>query len=82
MKQLADFGLTREDEIRFQKKKGGAWHYGHPHGMNKDGSITVGTREKGMRALMPEHLQVKRTGPRGGTVWQAVGPETTSTRKS
>lgn len=80
MTELNDYNLAVGDEVRYRRKDRGNWHYGTARGINKDGSITVGSLH-GMRALMPEHLEAKRTGPRGGTVWQAIVPETTSSRK-
>ncbi len=45
------------------------WTKGRVLGSNKDGSLTIVDQYGKMRAIMPEHCQLKQTGPKGGIIW-------------
>lgn len=80
MADLTDYGLEPGDTVRFRPplRPTGNWHEGNVRSINKDGSVEIGT-PTGIRAIMPDRLEVKRTGPRGGRQWQPV-PATRSDR--
>lgn len=71
MSTLDDYGLAIGDRVRFQRKPGGNWTEANVRGINKDGSVDLGT-PTGIRAIMPNRLEVKRSGPKGGTQWHSV----------
>lgn len=71
MTTLTDYGLVVGDRVRFQRKPGGNWTEANVRGINKDGSVDLGT-PTGIRAIMPNRLEVKRSGPKGGIQWHPV----------
>jgi len=73
MATLTDYGLERGDTVRFRPplRPTGNWQYGTVRSVNKDGSVEIGT-PTGIRAILPIHLEAKRTGPKGGTQWHRV----------
>lgn len=69
---LAPLGLTPGEAVRFRRRDGQHWHDGKVSGLEKDGSLAV-TDEKGAaRALPFDLVEVKRTGPRGASVWRPL----------
>lgn len=73
MQDLADYGLQIGDTVRFQRVPGGHWIELTVKGTNKDGSLHL-SGPSGFRALMPDGLQRKDHGPKGGTVWTPLQP--------
>lgn len=73
MTDLSDYGLEPGETIRFRPvlKPNGNWQEGRVRGVNKDGSLDVGTNN-GVRAIRPERTEVKRHGPKGGVVWHVL----------
>lgn len=71
MTDLTEYGLVVGDRVRFHRKPGSTWTEANVRGINKDGSVDIGTAN-GIRAFMPERLEVKRHGPKGGVVWHPV----------
>lgn len=69
--------------VRFRTETNSKWLYGQSLGLKGDGSVTIGpvipdemyilgrrAMVTGMRSIMPEHVQVRTVGPRGGEVWE------------
>lgn len=73
MTDLADFGLQVGDTVRWQRKPGGVWVTLTVKGVEKDGSLSL-IGPTGFRALMPDRLQRKQHGPKGGVVWVPLQP--------
>lgn len=70
--------------VRFRLDDHDNWAYGQAIGTSSDGSINIGpfsadqVREtgrkrtvSGIRSIMPEHVEVRSIGPRGGELWEA-----------
>ena len=69
---LLEVGLRPGDVVRYRRKDGGAWHEARVERRERDGSIGVRDDKGAARAIPLDRLQVKATGRRGGTVWEAV----------
>lgn len=65
--------LPIDTEVRFRYTEGADWLYGRVNGDNKDGSVSVGEKKTGhFRAFMPEKIERKVIGPRGGIKWEPL----------
>jgi hypothetical protein len=69
---LLEVGLRAGDRVRWRRTAGGSWQEGTVERRERDGSIGVRDSRGAARALPLERLEVKATGPRGGTVWEPV----------
>ena len=76
IKALYDAHMLRPDDtVRFPRHHNTtAKIEGKPIGIATDGSITCSAGGR-LRAVLPEKLEVKMTGPRGGTTWERLIPE-------
>lgn len=74
--ELALYGLSAGQEVRFRWKTGGKWRSGRVMGTNTDGSLQIHDDDRGYsRAMSPgllSNIQYKTNGPRGGTRWVTV----------
>jgi len=70
------FSITSEDVIRFPKKPGdkSAKVTGKALSINTDGSVNCSAAGR-LRAVLPEKIEVKVIGPRGGINWVPLVPE-------
>lgn len=68
---LAPFHLQAGDTVRFRRTDKSRFTEGTVRGVNKDGSLDIVAGGK-IRALMPERVEAKRRGPRGGILWEAL----------
>jgi hypothetical protein len=70
------FGITSEDVIRFPKRPGDSSSKvtGKALSVNNDGSVTCSAAGR-IRAVVPEKIEVKTRGPRGGVNWVPLVPE-------
>lgn len=67
--------LRPDDEIRFPKVAGSSTKLvGKPLAVAADGSITCSVKGK-VRAVLPERIEVKMRGPRGGVKWERLVPD-------
>lgn len=69
---LLAVGLRPGDRVRFRRTDGGSWHEAKVERRERDGSIGVRDSRGAARSISLERLQVRTTGPRGGTVWEPV----------
>jgi hypothetical protein len=69
---LLEVGLRPGDRVRFRRTEGGAWKEARVERRERDGSVGVRDDRGASRAITVERLQVRTTGPRGGTTWEAV----------
>ena len=69
---LLEVGLRPGDRVRFRRTEGGAWHEATVEKRERDGSVGVRDQRGAARAITVDRLQVRATGPRGGTVWEPV----------
>jgi hypothetical protein len=68
--------LKPTDAVRFPKAPGTRTKIeGRPLAVASDGSITCSAAGK-LRAIRPEQIEVKMQGPRGGTQWAPLIPDT------
>lgn len=73
--RLLVLGLRPGDEIRFPKPgRDQAYITGKPIDVNSDGSVNV-IAKGATRAILPEKIQVKMRGPRGGVKWEDLVPK-------
>lgn len=69
---LLELGLRPGDRVRWRRREGGSWQEGTVERRERDGSVGVRDQRGAARALPVERLQVRTTGPRGGTTWEPV----------
>ena len=68
------YQLRPDDVIRFPKSPGNSAKIeGKPLSVGTDGSITCSAGGR-LRAVLPEKIEVKTIGPRGGRVWAPLVP--------
>ena len=72
MPELLELGLRPGMTVRFRRRVGGRWHEGTVEARERDGSVGVRDTDGRSRALRPDALEVKETGPRGAVVWRPV----------
>lgn len=68
MTDLTDLDLAVGDTVRYQRKPGAHWTLMRVQGVEKDGSIRL-VGDNGIRAIMPDRLERKAHGPKGGVLW-------------
>jgi hypothetical protein len=69
---LLEVGLRPGDRVRWRHRDGGSWQEGTVERRERDGSIGVRDGRGAARALPVVRLQVRGTGPRGGSTWEPV----------
>ena len=69
---LVELGLAKGMTVRFRRRVGGRWHEGVVEGRERDGSVSIRDSDGRSRALRPDALEVKESGPRGAVRWQPV----------
>jgi hypothetical protein len=69
---LLAVGLRPGDRVRFRRRAAGRWHEATVERRERDGSVGVRDERGAARALTIDRLEVRREGPRGGTVWEPV----------
>lgn len=69
---LDAIGLRAGDRVRFRRRDGERWHEARVERRESDGSIGVRDAKGAARAIPIERLEVRTTGPRGATVWEAA----------
>lgn len=69
---LAPLGLVAGDRVRWRDRRSSRWREGRVLGRERDGSVGVRDGRGASRALLPDRLEVRDRGPRGGVVWEPV----------
>ena len=69
---LAELGVAVGDRVRFRRRERGRWREGVVSGVHKDGSIALHDEDGRARALSPERLELRTTGPRGAATWEPL----------
>jgi hypothetical protein len=69
---LTELGLRVGDAVRFRRHDGERWREATVVNREKDGSVGVRDDKGAARAIPVGRLEVRGTGPRGGTVWTPV----------
>lgn len=69
---LAPLGLVLGDRVRWRDRRSSRWREGRVLGRERDGSVGVRDGRGASRALLPDRLEVRDRGPRGGVVWEPV----------
>jgi hypothetical protein len=69
---LAPLGLVVGDRVRWRDRRSSRWREGRVLGRERDGSVGVRDGRGASRALLPDRLEVRDRGPRGGVVWEPV----------
>ena len=69
---LAPLGLVTGDRVRWRDRRSSRWREGRVLGRERDGSVGVRDGRGASRALLPDRLEVRDRGPRGGVVWEPV----------
>lgn len=74
-KRMIVLGLRPDDTIRFPRTAGVSTTVeGHPIDIAPDGSVTCLAGGK-FRAILPEKIEVRMRGPRGGIQWVPLVPQ-------
>ena len=69
---LDEVGLSRGDTVRFRRSAARRWQEGTVSRREPDGSVGLRDADGRSRALRPELLEVRTSGPRGGVRWVPV----------
>jgi hypothetical protein len=69
---LTILGLTAGERIRFRGRAAGRWHEGVVARRERDGSVGVTDGKGAARAIPVERIEVRCTGPRGGSGWEPL----------
>lgn len=69
---LEALGLAAGDRVRFRQREGGRWREAIVERREKDGSIGLRDAKGAARAIAPDRLEVRTTGPRGAPTWERV----------
>ena len=78
---LLAVGLRPGDRVRFRRAEGGSWKQARVERRERDGSIGVRDERGAARAIPIDRLQVRTTGPRGGTAWEDVAERAARTEQ-
>ncbi len=69
---LVAVGLRPGERVRFRRPDGGAWREAKVERRERDGSVGVRDDQGAARAIALDRLQVRITGPRGGSSWEPL----------
>lgn len=69
---LAILGLVPGETVRWRSTGGARWRMGKVARRERDGSIGVTDARGALRSLAVERLEVRCSGPRGGTAWEPL----------
>lgn len=69
---LEEYGLEKDDELRFRHQPEQNWTKGRLLGQNRDYSLSIVDDYGKLRAFVPEKCQKRVRGPRGGQQWVDV----------
>lgn len=70
--ELARLGLRPGAAVRFRRDPTQRWREATVDRRERDGSIRLVDAKGAARALPIEAIEVRATGPRGGTVWEPL----------
>ena len=69
---LDRLGVRVGEVVRYRRRPAGRWCEGVVTGLERDGSLGLRDGDGRARALLPEAVEVRRPGRRGGTVWEPL----------
>ena len=69
---LLEVGLRPGDRVRYRRREGGSWEEAKVERRERDGSVGVRDTKGAARAIPIDRLELRTTGPRGGSVWEPV----------
>ena len=69
---LIEVGLHAGDVVRFRPRPGARWQEATVERRERDGSIGLRDAKGAARALAPDRLEVRTTGPRGARTWEPL----------
>ncbi|WP_334144728.1 hypothetical protein [Rhabdothermincola sp.] len=78
---LAALGLRPGDRVRFRRRADERWKEAVVVRRERDGSVGLRDAKGAARAITIERLQVRTTGPRGGTVWESLAERAARTEQ-
>jgi hypothetical protein len=69
---LLILGLTPGEQVRFRRDPSSRWQEAHVTRRERDGSVGLTDRRGAARAMPVEFIEVRVTGPRGGSCWEPL----------
>lgn len=69
---LAELGVEAGDRVRFRRRDTERWKEAVVTGRERDGSVALRDAKGAARAIDMACIEVRRTGPRGGVVWEPL----------
>lgn len=69
---LAELGLAPGDQVRFRRSDAERWKPATVARRERDGSVGLHDAKGASRAIPVACIEVRTTGPRGGTVWEPL----------
>ncbi len=70
--ELLQLGLRPGEKVRFRRPDRARWQTGEVRRRERDGSIAVVDSNGAARAIPVEHVEVRRSGPRGASGWEPL----------
>jgi hypothetical protein len=67
--ELVALGLRVGERVRFRRRDEERWKEAKLESVERDGSLAIRDAKGASRAIPVGRVQVRRSGPRGGTVW-------------
>jgi len=69
---LTRLGLRRGEQVRFRRRDDERWKPATVERRERDGSVGLRDGRGAARAIPVERIEVRTTGPRGGTGWEPL----------
>ena len=66
---LVALGLRVGERVRFRRRDDERWKDAKLESVERDGSLAIRDAKGASRSMPVDRVQVRRAGPRGGTVW-------------
>jgi hypothetical protein len=78
---LAELGIAPGDAVRFRRRDAERWKEATVARREKDGSLGLHDAKGAARAIAVHLIEVRTTGPRGGTVWESLAERAARTEQ-
>lgn len=69
---LVDLGLRPKEAVRFRRRADERWKLATVVRVERDGSVGLRDMKGAMAAIAVDGIEVRVTGPRGGTAWEPL----------
>jgi hypothetical protein len=78
---LEALGLSPGERVRFRRRESERWKEGAVERQEKDGSLGIRDDKGAARAIPLDLVEVRASGPRGGSRWEPVAERASRTEQ-